>query len=84
MKEIILDGDIAEICGAIMGDGNIWTNDRKYEITITASPKDELYIKKLIGMIKKKIKKKVYYRIRGRGLRVTIYSKNFFFLSQKN
>jgi len=82
LDKISLDEDMAEFCGVIMGDGNIWTNGRRYEVTITGSPKDRPYMDFLEGLVKRKITKP-YYRIRGRGLRLTIYSKKFFmFLTQ--
>ncbi len=72
------DEEMAELCGIVSGDGNIWTNCRKYEVTITGSPKDEGYMDKVVGIMTRSVKSRVYYRIRGRGLRATIYSKAFF------
>ncbi|MCI0504384.1 hypothetical protein L0Y65_06805 [Candidatus Micrarchaeota archaeon] len=69
---------MGELCGIISGDGNIWTNYRKYEITITGNPKDGEYMDSVAAYLKEVVKPKVYYRIRGRGLRVSIYSKAFF------
>lgn len=78
-QEFNLNPDIAELCGIIMGDGNLWTNNRKYEITITGNPEDDkLYLNDLYSYVDRNIKAKPYYRIRGRGLRLTIYSKKFF------
>ena len=75
---IILDDDMAEFCGVLMGDGNLWTNDRKYEITITGNPKDKGHLDFIADYVIRAVKPRVYYRIRGRGLRLTIYSKVFF------
>ena len=74
-----LDASHAEFCGTIMGDGNLWTNNRKYEITITGNiENDRDYFDKLVSFVRKKVGKNPYYRIRGRGLRLTIYSKNYY------
>jgi len=79
-----LDGDMAEFCGIISGDGNIWTNMRKYEVTITGSPKDRSYLDRLAKYVSLRIKSNPYYRQRGRGLRLTIYSVSFFkFLTEE-
>jgi len=75
-----LDSEHSEFCGVIMGDGNIWSNGRKYEITITGDIiKDKEYFDKLFVFIEKRIKKHPYYRIRGRGLRLSIYSKAYYY-----
>ncbi|MBU0532330.1 hypothetical protein KKB44_02435 [Candidatus Micrarchaeota archaeon] len=79
MENFQLDADMAELCGIIMGDGNLWTNNRKYEITFTGHKiDDKLYFDDLYSYIDANIKRKPYYRIRGRGRRLTIYSKKFF------
>jgi intein-encoded DNA endonuclease-like protein len=74
---LAVDERMSEFCGVIMGDGNLWTNGRKYEITITGSPKDKPYMD-CIAEYAKTIKPRIYYRQRGRGLRLTIYSKILF------
>ncbi len=62
-----------------MGDGNLWTNNRKYEVTITGNKEtDLLCLDNLYSYIHDTIKRKPYYRVMGRGLRLTIYSKKFF------
>lgn len=77
--EYFIDEANAEFCGIIMGDGNIWSNERKYEVTITGNiVNDKEYFDKLYSFVDSKIKKHPYYRIRGRGLRLTIYSKKFY------
>ncbi len=74
-----LDAVHSEFCGAIMGDGNLWSNNRKYEITITGNIfNDREYFDFLASTISRKINKKPYYRIRGRGLRLTFYSKKYY------
>ena len=80
-----LDEDQAEFCGIIMGDGNLWSNGRKYEVTITGDIKnDRAYFDILASFVRGQIGKNPYYRIRGRGLRLTIYSKDFYkFLTDK-
>jgi len=77
-NRFVLDDELAEFCGVLMGDGNLWTNDRKYEITITGNPKDKGHLDFIAGYVIRAIKPRVYYRVRGRGLRLTIYSKMFF------
>jgi len=80
-----LDESHAEFCGIIMGDGNLWTNNRKYEVTITGDiTNDKEYFDSLASFVRNKIGKNPYYRIRGRGLRLTIYSKEYYkFLTDK-
>jgi len=76
--EFKLDEQMAEFCGILLGDGNLWTNGRKYEVTITGSPKDRGYMNYILRYTTKKLGQKAYYRIRGRGLRISIYSKKMF------
>ncbi len=66
-----------ELIGIIMGDGNLWTNNRKYEITITGNPKDKDYLDKINNEMLN-MNFNPYYRKRGRGLRLTVYSKRLF------
>lgn len=48
----LIDELNAEFCGIIMGDGNIWSNGRKYEITITGNIiNDRDYFDKLILLL---------------------------------
>ncbi len=83
-RNLALDEKMAEFCGIIMGDGNLWTNGRKYEITITGSPKDRDYMDKIAEYARGNVAPHIYYRIRGRGLRLTIYSKELFgFLTEE-
>jgi len=84
MDDFRLNQDIAEFCGTIMGDGNLWSNNRKYEITITGNKIDDKeYFEYLYSFIDKNIKKNPYYRIRG-GIRLTIYSKKFYIFVNKD
>ncbi len=83
MNGLKLDAGMAEFCGIVQGDGNIWTNNRKYEITITGSPKDSAYMDYVARYAAKNIKPGLYYRVRGRGLRLTIYSKRLFLFLTK-
>lgn len=84
MENYCIDETISEFCGAIMGDGNIWSNGRKYEITVTGNIiTDREYFDYIYFFVHSRIKKP-YYRIRGRGLRLTIYSKKFYqFITKK-
>lgn len=78
LSSLQLDSQMAEFCGIVMGDGNIWTNWHKFEVTITGSPRDKDYLDHVAAYVISSIKPSVYYRLRGRGLRLTIYSKRLF------
>ncbi len=52
--EFGLKEHISEFCGVIMGDGNIWTNNRKYEITITGNIDDRAYFDQLLDFARLK------------------------------
>ena len=65
-----------EIIGAIIGDGYIHIG-HNYVVGLTGSPKDDAeYYKYLLGSVKKVWKKDVKAKVRARGLRVAIYSKD--------
>ncbi|MFH1785538.1 MAG: LAGLIDADG family homing endonuclease [Candidatus Micrarchaeota archaeon] len=84
MEDYFIDEMISEFCGAVMGDGNIWSNGRKYEITLTGNIiTDREYFDYIYFFVHSRIKKP-YYRVRSRGLRLTIYSKKFYqFITNK-
>jgi DNA-binding transcriptional regulator WhiA len=72
-----VDFKIAELIGVILGDGNLWSNGRWYEITITGHPiKDKKYFQYLSNIFQN-MGLYTYIRVRG-GLRLTIKSKKFF------
>lgn len=79
-----MNEEIAELVGAIMGDGNIWSNDRWYEVTITGDKiNDKEYFLYLKSLIEKNVKLNPYLRNRG-GVRITIKSKTFYkFLTEE-
>ena len=76
-KKVELSDNVSELVGIIFGDGNIWTNNRKYEVTITAGVNDRDYFDKICQKLKS-ANLNTYERKRGRGLRVTVYSKALF------
>jgi DNA-binding transcriptional regulator WhiA len=78
IMKIKLNSQVAELCGIIIGDGNLWTNNRKYEITITGSPKDRRYMDAVEKYFTVVTNRNMYYRQRGRGLRISLYSKDAF------
>lgn len=85
VENLKVDGDIAELIGAIFGDGNLWSNGRWYETTLTGDPlKDNDYFSYLTDLVIKKLGYKPYFRIRSGGIRITIKSKVFYgFLTDK-
>ena len=73
-----LDEEIAELVGIIFGDGNIWSNGRWYEVTITGNGEtDQLYFSYIADLVRRKLGSEPYVRVRG-GLRLTIKSKEFY------
>jgi len=74
---MVINSHLAELTGAIMGDGNIWTNNRSYEIVITGDVvKDRDYFFYLTEML---YEFDTIPRIRIRGsLRLIVRSKRFF------
>jgi len=67
---------IAELTGALIGDGYIYRNHRKYQIGFVGNPKtDREYFKKLQKLILEEWKKKAKIKFRERGIRIVIDSK---------
>jgi len=65
-----------ELVGALFGDGNIYTNKRKYLVAFTGNPKNEAeYFEKLAFLIEKEWSKKATPKIRSKGIRIALYSK---------
>ncbi|MDD5192615.1 MAG: LAGLIDADG family homing endonuclease [Candidatus Nanoarchaeia archaeon] len=73
---MILTEGIAELIGVIIGDGYIYRKNRKYQIGIVGSPKnDKEYFEKLKKLIYEEWDKKVKIKFRFRGLRMVFDSK---------
>lgn len=72
-----INEDIAEFVGALIGDGYIYTNKNKYIIGFTGNPiTDKEYYEYLRRLINIAWKKEVKIKLRGRGIRIVINSKN--------
>lgn len=71
-----LNENVAELIGAIIGDGNIYRKDNHYRICFTGDiNNDKLYFEYLKILIEKEWNKQVRIFIGGRGLRIVINSK---------
>lgn len=67
---------IAELIGALIGDGYIYRSHRKYQIGFVGSPKtDRDYFEKLKQLVLDEWKKNAKIKFRARGLRMVIDSK---------
>ena len=67
---------MAELIGALIGDGYIYRANRKYQIGFVGSPKtDRGYFEKLQKLIFSEWKKKAKIKFRERGIRIVIDSK---------
>jgi len=67
---------VAELIGALIGDGYIYTGHRKYQIGFVGSPKtDKGYFENLKRLIYSEWKKESKITLRERGLRIVINSK---------
>jgi hypothetical protein len=67
---------VAELIGVLIGDGYIYTNNRKYQIGFVGSPKtDREYFEKLKVLILNEWNKNITITLRERGLRIILYSK---------
>jgi len=71
-----MNSEIAELVGAIIGDGYIYRKNYKYQIGIVGSPtNDKEYFEKLKKLIFNEWKKEVKIKFRFRGLRMVFNSK---------
>ena len=74
--KVNLTPGIAELIGAIIGDGYIYRKNRKYQIGIVGNPNtDKEYLEKLKELIKKEWKKEVKIKLRSKAIRIVFYSK---------
>ncbi len=75
-KKMVINENIAELAGAISGDGNIYRKFNKYRIGFSGhSITDKLYFQYLQNLIKKEWKKDSKIIQRERGIQMTINSK---------
>lgn len=80
MNRLNTSRELSELIGIIIGDGNIYYKKkfRKYFFEITGNPKLERdYFDYIVNLINYILNKKPKIYIRGRGLKIRIYSKNF-------
>lgn len=71
-----ITGGVAELIGALIGDGYIYKNKGKYQIGFVGSPKtDGKYFQYIKELILKEWKKEAKIKFRERGLRIVINSK---------
>ena len=71
-----ITNETAELIGALIGDGYIYRNNRKYQIGFVGSPLTDIgYFEKLKELILKEWNKEAKIKLRERGLRIVIDSK---------
>lgn len=74
-----LNGKIAELVGAIIGDGNLWSDGRHYRVELTGNPNlDVEYFRYLSEIISSELGENPRSKIRQRGLRIRVCSKELF------
>lgn len=75
-----MNNEIWELVGVILGDGNLWSEGRHYRIEITGDiKKDRDYFNNYLkNKFRKFTQNKISIKIRSRGLRLRINSKEFF------
>ena len=82
-----LDEPFSELVGAIIGDGNIWRDERHYRIDLNGHPKlDEEYYSYLAEIVRRTLNREPYVRVRKRtrSIQFRIHSKEaFLFLTEK-
>ena len=80
-----LNENKSEFVGAVIGDGNLWTDNRHYRVEMTGDPElDGRYYDYLTGIIQREFNKNPSRRIRQKGLRLRICSKGLFtYLTEK-
>lgn len=77
---IEISPELCEFAGAVIGNGNLWTDGSRYRIEITGHPQlDKEYFNHLSKIAYRLFKKKSYpLRVRQRGLRWRLQSKDAF------
>ena len=79
IMEMEVNKQLAELVGIIIGDGNIYYNPsvRKYYFEITGNKLEKDYFSYISDLVFQILKKRPSISIRGRGLRLRLYSKEF-------
>jgi hypothetical protein len=82
---IEISRELCEFAGAIIGDGNLWTDGSRYRVELTGKPElDREYYGYLSTISNSLFKKKPYpLRVRQRGLRWRLQSKDAYVLLSK-
>ena len=78
--KVIISQNLCEFIGAIIGDGNLWTDGSRYRIELTGDPKlDREYYMYLSKIAFQLFEKEPYQlKVRERGLRFRLQSKKAF------
>lgn len=80
-----LNGKISELVGAIIGDGNLWSDGRHYRVELTRDPDlDAEYFQYLSKNIRDKLSENPKTRTRQREIRIRICSKKLFYYSSND
>ena len=79
-----LNYSLCEFVGAIIGNGNLWTDDSRFRVELTGDPKfDGEYFNYLSNISNDLFSKRPYpLRVHGRGLRWRLQSKKAFIVLQ--
>ena len=73
---MIITKGVAELVGILIGDGYIYTKNKKYQIGFVGNPiTDKEYFEKIKNLIYKEWKKSIIVKIRERAVRIVINSK---------
>lgn len=82
---IEISRELCEFAGAIIGDGNLWTDGSRYRVELTGDPElDREYYRYLSTISNRLFKKKPYpLRVHQRGLRWRLQSKDAYILLLK-
>ena len=71
------NGDLAELCGVVLGDGHIWAYPRTEELSIFSNANNPGFIRRYSDLIEKLFGKKPILRKHGENcVRIRIYQKN--------
>lgn len=78
MSAIEIKPELCEFVGAIIGNGNLWTDGSRYRVELTGDPElDKPYFEYLFQLASHLFGKNPYpLRVHQRGLRLRLQSKN--------
>jgi hypothetical protein len=84
MSTMEIGTDLCEFVGAVIGNGNLWTDGLRYRVELTGDPKLEVeYVKHFSALSNDLFGKKPYaLRIHERGLRWGLQSKEAYIMLQ--